>query len=225
MSKTYISKENPKFSEVSFRDQVIVVEGIDGSGKTSLVDKLVAAFRAKYEDVFPYRQPGGTPLGEKIRGLLKDPSLFSIDPRVKHMLLETARMDQLIWMDNIKVNLPDAWFILDRHLDSSWAYQGTEGVSSLQIRNVQMAYSSSMKNLPVPDLTIFLDVDVDVAISRIKARGGNVDGYDISGKAFFTECILRYGMRIHGNRNKYLVVDANKSEDEVWSFVKQYLEI
>lgn len=257
---------NPKSFDVE--NNFIVIEGIDGSGKTSLTEyfKKVPATLMKCIDIYAdqlkgsgdgnrsypgipeiefYHQPGFGKTGPAIREILKTVGNV-IHPRVKHLLFEANRVELLQYIQEkvrpnkealgeSSVSFPkldmtgvlgpntyaslspayrSSWFVCDRHLDSTWAYQQTEDVSPQQISLVQASYN----DLPRPDVTIFLYVDVEIALWRTKLRnnaGLKLDSYDIQGPNFFRSCLERYKQRILMNRGKYFIINANKTTYQI----------
>lgn len=202
-----------------FRNKVIAIEGMDGSGKTILSKQLPILIHAATGDVgFKiYRQPGGTPLGEKIRALIKEAGP-DIKPRTEHLLMEASRIEVLQEVEKTKGK---TWAILDRHSDSSWAYQSTRGVVHGQIYYTQLSYNDLVK----PDVTIFLDVEPEVALERIQSHkpSGAQEFFDGASLEFFKEIRANFHMRVRGDRDNYLMVDANQPEHDVLSFVAKSL--
>src|SRR5689334_8731995 len=104
------------------RGRLITIEGLDGAGKTTLADGLLAALRADGRDVELLREPGGVVLSERIRALVKDPAL-EVDPRAEALLYAAARA-QLVAERVEPLLSAGTWVLLDRFVDSSLAYQG-----------------------------------------------------------------------------------------------------
>lgn len=196
----------------------IVVEGVDGSGKTSLVDFLVQNLNVGSRDsIEVLRQPGSTILGGKVREMIK--SVQTLDPRVMHLLMEAARLDLLLRIEEIRT-MSGVWFICDRHIDSTWAYQGTDGVPDRQISSVQSIYLERIK----PDLTIYLDVTPEMAMKRSQAREVKDSNYDLSTLPAMEARLAMYNRRVTSNRKHYFVVDANRPQEQVQKFVLENLK-
>jgi dTMP kinase len=203
------------------KNKFIVIEGIDGSGKTTLAKKMhgllmdITGERAIY-----VCQPGTTEVGRRVREIVKD-KFLEVPARVRQLLLEAARVDVLLEIERWKKEQPDEWVICDRHQDSTWAYQAEEGVPRNQIYYSQLAYDDLIK----PDFTIYIRVNPEVAASRLgKDHRLSTDRYDTGTLDFFTKCVDGYERRILGNPSHYLVVDGSKSKEEVYEFVKNNLE-
>jgi dTMP kinase len=219
MSKLVLSNPTPEaFSGKKVR--FIAIEGIDGSGKTALVEKLLLELRKHSEFVYSLYEPGGTTVGGSIRNLLKSQTL---DPRVTHLLLEAARMENVIFTQKVLSKREDAILITDRHSDSSWAYQGAMGVSPEYIDSVQ----SIFKTILVPDVTIYLDVALGVSEARLQLRDSIPQAIDDDSMEFLGDIQSRYEQRINAHRDRYFVVDANQSEklvfDNVFAFLKKVI--
>jgi dTMP kinase len=145
------------------RGLFITLEGPDGSGKSSLMPRLAAVLGAGGCEVVTTREPGSTPLGERIRSLLLD-----TEPRIEH----SGRADALLFAASRaqhvdEVILPGiargAVVLCDRYADSSLAYQGSgSGVPMDELRVVQRFATGGL----VPDLTILLDLPVEVGLRR-----------------------------------------------------------
>ena len=236
MSKVNISLYgNPDPSTISFKNKVICVEGIDGSGKSSLIDSIRSRIEERDKiSVFVVRQPGTGTVGEITRNLIKDPDL-NLDPDVKVYLLAAARRDLMLQLLRYRESNPDSFIIFDRHVDSTWVYQGAEGADEDLIESLDAAYQWSYASTEVgpfdnliPDLLIYLDVEVGVARSRLFKGRSKPDTYDQKGPDFFKKCKDRYNILISDYRTidpdqAVVVVNANKSEDEVFNYVKPYL--
>lgn len=231
---------NPDYFLV--KDKFIAVEGIDGSGKTSLIFNLVKYFSGlphtsasvvntpisflellnqKNMDFNVYHQPGGTKVANKIRNILKDTDI-NLKPQISHELFEIARLDLLLSIQDRKKSGEDSWVICDRHTDSTYAYQATEGVLYEDIERSHERY----KNLPNPDVVIFLDISAEEAKKRTGSRFDiNSDRFDSKPIQFFKECLDIYHKRILQNRSKYFVVDASMSQDIILNFVLSNLKL
>lgn len=198
---------------------IIAFEGIDGSGKSSLIASLENwIFTNKHREVFRIRQPGCTPLGEQVRDILKGPP---IPERVLHLLIEAARVDVLLYIEQkLKLN-PNAVFLLDRHKDTSYAYQKAGGVPESQIISVQSTYG----DLVQPDFTFLLDIEPAVAKTRLQTRGGVLDRFDDKDLDFFQEVRDNY---LDAFDTKHIwtaeILDASKPPEEVLNQVIDRLE-
>ncbi|QCI27232.1 dTMP kinase [Buchnera aphidicola] len=193
----------------------IVLEGIDGSGKTQackLIAKILKKHNIKYIIV---REPGGTPISEKIRKIIKHINLYEILNNKTILLLVYASRMQLI-QNIIKPALKNnIWIISDRYDLSSFAYQG----GGYKINNNIIQY---LKNIIVnsynPDLTIYLDVIPKNALKRIIIRG-KLDKIEKNNLSFFKRIRNIYLNLISKDINS-LLINANLKIDIVHQDIK-----
>ncbi|MEI5686050.1 dTMP kinase [Sphingomonas kyungheensis] len=144
----------------------IAVEGVDGSGKTGVVRRLVAGLQARGHDVVGTREPGGTPQGEALRSLLLAGEDATWDPRAELLLMTAARVQHVA-----RVVLPAVSagrvVVSDRYVGSTLAYQGAgRGMSEALIRDLHAAVTDDLW----PDLTLVLDVDPTIGLTRSRKR-------------------------------------------------------
>ena len=208
----FVKMIGDNFKNYNLRRRFIVLEGVDGSGKTTLGYNLVQFFRDNKQKVTFVRQPGSTLIGERVRQIMKDEG-SCLNSRTRHLLIEAARVDLLSSLEEIRKKDPDIWIICDRHIDSSWAYQGTEAVPRAQIALTQEGFSDMIK----PDVTIYLDIEPEIAQARVRAsRDPDLrDNYDNADLSFYEGCRERYHERIANNRSHYLVVDGALNKERV----------
>ena len=144
----------------------IAVEGVDGSGKSGVVRRLVAGLQARGHDVIGTREPGGTPQGEALRGLLLAGEDAAWEPRAELLLMTAARVQHVA-----RIVLPAVAagrvVVSDRYAGSTLAYQGAgRGMSDALIRELHAAMVDDLW----PDLTLVLDVDPAVGLARSRKR-------------------------------------------------------
>lgn len=215
-------KSNPKPEDIKFFDNFIVVEGIDGSGKSTfcsnLLDWLLVQSEKSQRKCLLVKQPGNTPVAEEIRSILKR-SGGDINPRTKHLLFETARLDLMLSLKKLWAADPSLLVISDRHRLSTSVYQLMEGVDSADIWTM----NDFMYDSPEPDLTFFIDVPVEIAIKRISSNGRFRDDYDNKPVEFFEKCRDQYIRYIKSERLDYVVLDGSKSQMEILEQAIPYL--
>ena len=185
------------------KGKFITLEGIDGAGKSTHANSLRAMLEARGKKVLLTREPGGTPLGEKLRELLlREPMHLETEA----LLMFAARrehMDKLICPALAAGN----WVISDRFTDASFAYQGggrgldVDRLASLE-RWVQQGFN--------PDLTLLFDVPVAVARKRM-GRAAKLDRFEQEGEAFFERVRQAYLDRAAISGGRIRVIDANQS--------------
>src|SRR5512143_2890892 len=140
----------------------ITLEGPEGSGKTSHVPALVEFLREKGYSVFPTREPGGTSIGEQVRQVIHDLKNVEMHPRTETLLYQAARAQ--IVEQVIRPRLAAGEVVLsDRYADSTIAYQGYGHQQDLEQVRALVGYATGGLK---PDLTVLLDVDVEVGLAR-----------------------------------------------------------
>ncbi len=200
----------------------ISFEGGDGSGKSTQVNRLAAALKAKKIDAVLTREPGGSPGAEEIRALVLrgDPARWN--PLTEALLFYAARADHTERL--IKPALFDGkWVISDRYSDSSYAYQGGgRGLARETVRRIEAIAIDDFK----PDLTIILDMDVEIGLKRSVARQGNAETrFEEMDVAFHQRMRKTFLDIARRNPQRCVVIPADREVDEVadavWQTVKK----
>lgn len=189
----------------------IVLEGIDGAGKTTQTRLLAGRLRAASGvPLLVLHEPGSTPLGETIRRLVKDPSVGSVSPLAELLLFAAARA-QLI-EERIVPYITDGGTVLcDRFSGSTLAYQGYgRGISLDLVRRVEAIATSGLQ----PDIVLLLDVDIDTGLERKRAEGGR-DRFEEEERAFHKRVREGYLEIATGMGDRWTVIDGNGSPQEV----------
>jgi dTMP kinase len=181
----------------------ITVEGIEGVGKTTNIDFIHRQLLAAGKTVVVTREPGGTPLGEAIRGLLLDPEYTGMDANCELQLMFAARAEHLA-----KVVWPalesDQWVLCDRFTDATYAYQGGgRGIDTDMIACLEKLVQGEFR----PDLTLLLDVPVEVGLARANRRG-SLDRFEQEKVAFFRRVRQYYLDLARQYEDRYRVIDA-----------------
>lgn len=182
----------------------IVVEGLEGAGKSTAI-AFVKQFLAQHgHDVVCTREPGGTPLAEQLRSLVKQvQTAEQIAPQTELLLMYAARM-QLV-LNVIRPALADGhWVLADRHDMSSRAYQG--GGRQLDEQFINQLRQAVLGDLR-PDLTLYLDIDPAIGLARAKARG-ELDRIEQEQLAFFQRTRQKY-LHIAATEANIQVIDAS----------------
>jgi dTMP kinase len=189
------------------RGLFVTFEGIDRSGKTTQAGLLVDALG---DEALGVREPGGTPAGEKVRELLKDPSV-TLSPEAEALLFAAARSELVA-----EVILPalekGKVVVSDRFLDSSLAYQG--GARGLGINEVERVNHFAVRGLK-PDLTFLLELSPEDAA----ARGGENDRFEDEGAGLQEAVGASYETLIRSDPDRWRRIDATRSPDEVHQLV------
>jgi len=201
---------------------LITFEGSEGVGKSTQIKHLAERLKAEGHDVVLTREPGGTPAAEKIRGLLSDPEFGGKwSDHAELLLMFTARAEHV--KDVIAPALQDNKIILcDRYVDSTRVYQG-------HLAKIPMDFILELERRiaadAMPHLTFILDIPVEEAMGRVKARGA-VDHYDQGDAALYQT--LRDGFLAVGKSEaRCRIIDALQDENaianEIFDHVKGYL--
>lgn len=195
----------------------IVLEGLEGAGKTSARDTVVAVLKELGINEFIFtREPGGTPLAEKLRQLIKQGEGDEVITDKAELLMLYAARVQLV-ENVIKPALKQGkWVIGDRHDLSSQAYQG--GGRGLDA-NLLMTLKQAVLGDFTPDLTLYLDVDPEIGLARARSRG-ELDRIEQQQIDFFQRTRQRYLQLVEADE-KSVTIDANLDFPEVNKQLRQ----
>lgn len=185
-------------------------EGIDGVGKTTQVGLLKAALEKRGHTVLCLREPGGTVLGEKIRGLLLDRSEDPPSP-VSELLLFAAARAQIVATRVRPALERGAVVILDRFTDATFAYQGYG-------RNLSLEHILALESIAAgiePDRTWVLDLTPEESARRRAARGEDPDRMELEGEAFRVRVREGYLERARLHPGRVAVVDASATVEAI----------
>jgi len=202
----------------------ITFEGIDGAGKSTHIEALAQAFQAQGRPVTLTREPGGTPLAEKLRALVLNDAM---DAMTEALLVFAARRDHLKQL--IEPALADGAVVLcDRFTDASFAYQGAGRGFDLKLlsvleRMVQAIPGGQGEAIRQPDLTIWFDLPASIAASRL-ALTRAPDKFEAQPLEFFTRVAAGYLQRMNVNAGRFSRIDANTSREDVWLQVLQSVQ-
>ncbi|AFI90867.1 dTMP kinase [Pectobacterium parmentieri] len=198
----------------------IVIEGLEGAGKTTARNIVVETLRSHgVKEVVFTREPGGTPLAEKLRELIKQGMADEkVTDKAEVLMLYAARV-QLV--DNvIKPALADGkWVIGDRHDLSSQAYQGGgRGIDQQLLRSLRDTVLGDFR----PDLTLYLDLPPAIGLQRARQRG-ELDRIEQESLAFFDRTRFRY-QELAAEDDSILTIDAAQSIDAVSADIQAALQ-
>ena len=206
---------------MSARGLFISFEGIDGAGKSTHIDGLAQAFRAQGRDVVLTREPGGTPLAEKLRDMvLHEP----MDPLTEALLIFAGRRDHLQHV--IEPALAAGQVVLcDRFTDATFAYQGGgRGFDWAVLQQleqwVQGGVAERAEGLRQPDVTVWFELDPAIAAQRL--AGARVpDRFESQPSAFFEQVSQGYARRAQAEPHRFVRVDAAQTREAVWAALHQ----
>jgi len=189
----------------------ITLEGPEGSGKTSHIPYLIEYLREKGYTVFPTREPGGTSISEQIRDVLHDLKNAEMHPRTETLLYQAARAQ--IVEQVIRPRLANGEIVIsDRYYDSTIAYQGYGHQQDLEQVRALVRYATGGL---VPDLTILLDLDVEVGLKRKKQNGLEWNRMDAHEVAFYERVRAGYLEMVKQEPKRWFVVNAGQKWDAV----------
>lgn len=195
----------------------MVFDGPDGSGKSTQFARFLSFCRERGLDLCEVREPGGTSIGEQIRGVLLDPDNADMSLRCEMMLYMASR-SQLI-EQVIRPALEAGKLVLaDRFVSSTLAYQGTAGGMAQDdiIRVARVAIEPYW-----PDLTVVFDVDEHVASSRLNPL---LDRMELKGEVFHRRVREGFLHQAENSPDTYLVIDASSDEDAVFQALLSGME-
>lgn len=203
------------------RGWFITVEGNEGAGKSTIIRMSAQYLEEKGLQVAATREPGGIPIAEQIRAVLLDRNNTGMDGRTEALLYAAARRQH--YMEKIVPLLEQGVTVLcDRFIDSSLAYQGhARGLGIAPILRInEFAIDGAF-----PDLTLYLDVDPETGLERIRLNGEReINRLDLESVAF--HCKVREGYRLVADMfpDRIRTIDANRSLDEVFADVRSVLD-
>jgi len=197
----------------------ITIEGGEGAGKSTMMERLVAWLEAHGHRVICTREPGGTPLAEKVRRILLNDEQLEICSQAELLLMFSARAQHLDEL--IRPALMRGETVLsDRFTDASWAYQGGgRGVPAAQIAGLEQMVHGDLQ----PDLTLLLDLPVELGLQRASIRSA-ADRIEQESLHFFERVRQAYLERAHSDTQRFAIIDASGNVDQVWSQIEQVLE-
>jgi dTMP kinase len=199
------------------RGLLVTIEGGEGAGKSTVLAAAQELLRARGFDVVATREPGGTTAGEAVRALLLDPA-SQLVPEAELLLMFAARA-QLV-REVVRPALARGAAVLsDRFTDASYAYQGGgRGIDSGTIAALER-WAVGLK----PDLTLLLDVGVEVGLARARSRGGEPDRIESERGEFFERVRAAYLARARAEPERFRVVDAAQAAPAVVAQVQGLL--
>lgn len=198
----------------------ISVEGGDGSGKSTQMQKIEAYLRARGQEIVRTREPGGTPIAEKIRALILDPENAALTARAE-MLLYAASRAQHIEEKILPALAAGKTVLSDRFTDSSIAYQGCgRGLGGMVAEVNRIATGGK-----APDLTIFLDISPQAGMARKKSQEGHTLDRMEQEKAAFHEAVYKGYLALAAeNAGRIAKIDADRPAEAVFTDIQAALD-
>ena len=201
------------------KGRFISLEGIEGSGKSTQVSFVIDYLQSKNIEVVSTREPGGTLVSERIRDVLLDNQLPSMHMDTELMLMFAARVEHVK-----KVILPalesGQWVVCDRFYDATYAYQGYG--RQIDLKRIDALKEFSVGDL-APDLTLLLDVTLDVSMERVTKRG-NKDRFENEKIEFYKKVREGYLTIAKSDPDRVVTIDATGMIDEVQAEIQIKLD-
>lgn len=196
----------------ALRGRFITLEGPEGSGKTTAARHLAGWLREGGMEVVLTQEPGGTALGEEVRRIVLHARGMSedLDPRADALLFAAGRAQHVARVIRPALER-GAWVVCARYIDSSFAYQGGGyGNDMDELRRLQAFATYGL----VPDLTVLLDVPVEIGLARTRRRAEWNRFEDTEGAAFFEQVRAAYLRLAAAEPDRFRVVDGSGSVEE-----------
>ena len=200
------------------RGKFITMEGGEGAGKSTMMDRVAAWLENTGNRVVTTREPGGTALAEKLREVLLDRENSILSGQAELLLLFAARAQHLDELIRPSLDRGD-WVLCDRFTDATWAYQG--GGRDLPLQDIETLENLVHGDLQ-PDLTLLLDLPVEQGLKRAGERS-QADRFEQESKTFFEKVRNAYLQRARLSPDRFAVIDASGSMDQVWSQIATVL--
>lgn len=202
--------------------KLISFEGSEGSGKTTQIARLAAAFQRAKREVLTTREPGGTEIGEQIRNIIVHNSRGDEMCAETELLLFAAARAQVVREVIAPAMMRGAIVISDRFLDSSTVYQGIG--RNLGAGPVDQINRFAVGNV-MPDLTVVIDVPLEVSLARLKQRASDLpDRMERENLDFYRKVREGYLVLAKSMPERFVVVDGTKAEDaiekKIWTEVQ-----
>lgn len=201
------------------RGILISIEGIEGCGKSTLIEGLQNSLSFGKRNIIYTREPGGCTTAEAIRAMLASPMHNGINQMTELLMIYAARSEHIDKVIGPSLEAGDV-VITDRYYDSSYAYQvGGQGLDR--------TYLSVLDNWIIkgyePSLTIYLKIPIDVALQRVSQRGKR-DKFDHESAEFFIRVQKEFERRARQNPERMVCIDGQDRQAVVLARVKQMIE-
>lgn len=185
------------------KGQFITLEGLEGSGKSTSREHILSLLKEQFSiDPVVTREPGGTPLGEKLRGILLDPETGDLAAMTEVLMMFAIRSQHLTDVILPAIN-EGRWVVCDRFTDSTYAYQsGGREMPASGIATLEALVQQSFR----PDLTIFLDVPPEIGLKRATQEGA--DRFEQEAVDFFNKARAVFLERAESDKGRIEIVDA-----------------
>lgn len=202
------------------RGRFISLEGGEGAGKSTAVNQVHDWLIEQGRPVILTREPGGTPVAERVRDILLDPATGDLAPMTELLLMFAARSENLVRVIEPALAAGND-VICDRFSDASMAYQG--GGRELGREPVEQLRALVHPTLE-PDLTLLLDVPVEVGMARIRQRSSGPDRFEQTHRSFLERVRQSYLDQARRDPQRFAVIDASLPLNQVHAGIARALE-
>ena len=202
------------------KGKFITIDGVEGAGKSTQIDLICSYLHQKGIEVVRTREPGGTAVGEKIRSVLLDVENQEMHSDTELLLMFSSR-NELIQNKIIPALNEGFWVVSDRFTDASFAYQG--GGRMLNLDRIDKLADWVLGDFK-PDLTLLLDVSVEVGMVRIESRAAK-DRIELEERAFFERVRSVFVSRSEAFPDRIKLIDANDSVEGIQSKIRAYIDL
>jgi len=203
-------------AHASERGRFITVEGVDGAGKSTHIPWIARRLRAAGHTVVVTREPGGTPLAEKLRSLVLSDAM---DPLAETLLLFAARADHVQHVIRPALERGD-WVLCDRFGDATVAYQnGGKGVPMPLIERLAEAAHAGL----APDRTLVFDCSYEVSRKRLASAGRSPDRFEREDEAFFDRVRVAYARLARDEPSRIRLIDGASAVEKIRTELEKHL--
>jgi len=203
-------------AHASARGRFVTLEGVDGAGKSTHIPWIAEQLRALGHAVVVTREPGGTPLAEKLRELVLSQPM---DPVTETLLVFSARADHVRTVIQPALERGD-WVLCDRFSDATLAYQGAgKGVSREWIAQLALATHGALK----PDRTLVFDCSYEVSRQRLQGAARALDRFESEERDFFERVRAAYARLAREEPQRVRLIDGSRSIEQIRAQLRPHL--
>lgn len=201
--------------------QFITLEGTEGAGKSTNLEFIKEWLTSQGIEHIVTREPGGTEIGEAIRGILLNKEYTAMQAETELLLMFAARAQHL--QEKIMPALQQGkWVVSDRFTDATYAYQGAaRGMSFERIAEIEHWVQQGFQ----PNTTFIFDLPIEIGMARVASRGGETDRFEQEKQDFFEKVRAAYLQRASLAPQRYRVLDASQSLEKVQQDIVSRLEL
>ncbi len=202
------------------KGRFITIDGVEGAGKSTQIDLICSYLQRKGIKVVRTREPGGTDVGEKIRSVLLDVDNQEMHSDTELLLMFSSR-NELIQNKIIPALNNGSWVVSDRFTDASFAYQG--GGRMLNLDRIAKLEEWVLGDFQ-PDLTLLLDISVEIGMTRIEARAAK-DRIELEERAFFERVRSVFINRSEAFPKRIKLIDASGTINDIHEKIRLLVDL